>query len=413
MDTGHKRHEPTSDVLTLGDSGYAIMFLAAIVGAVALGAAFFLSALSGNWLRQFSVAYLISFCFFATLSLGALFFVLILHLTRAGWGVSVRRIAELLAMNIIPLLILFLPILIPVLLQWKTVYIWNGAVEDELIAAKQPYLNGGFFGLRNIAYFAIWGLMATFFFRNSLAQDDSGDSKLTLKMQSLSAPLCILFAATIVFASFDWEMSLQPQWFSTIFPVYIFSGAVLSCLSTLIIIAVLLQSSGRLSEDITTDNYHDLSKLTFGFVVFWGYIAFSQYLLIWYANIPEETFWYQIRQSNGWAAISLILLFGHLLIPLLAIMPRTFRRNKSYMFFAAIFLLAMHYLDHYWLVMPAFTSMEVDGLNVNFVNLLCCLLCFVGIGGLYIASFCYLAGGKALIPMKDPRLVESLNYTNW
>lgn len=391
------------------------MVASAIVGLGALAGAFFLAPASGQWFRQFSVAYLIAFCFYATISLGALFFVLILHLTRAGWGVSVRRIAELLAMNLIPLLLLFLPILIPVLMQYKTIYIWNGTVENSLIQAKQAYLNSGFFGIRNIAYFAIWGLMALFYYRSSVAQDESGDKKLTSKMQAVSAPLMILFAATIVFSSFDWEMSLQPEWFSTMFPVYIFAGAALGCLSTLILISFLLQRSGRLTEDITVENYHDLSKLAFGFVVFWGYIAFSQYMLIWYANIPEETFWYKIRQENGWEIFSLILIAGHIFIPMLAIMARTVRRNRAYMFGAAIYLLAMHYLDHFWIIMPAFTSMsEAEGaLTLNFANVACCLLCLVGVGGLYVASFCWLAGSRALIPMKDPRLVESLNYTNW
>ena len=389
------------------------MVVSAIVGLGALAGAFFLAMTSGDWFRQFSVAYLVAFCFFATISMGGLFFVLILHLTRAGWGVSVRRIAELLAMNLIPLLLLFLPILIPVLMQSKAIYVWNGEVTDALVQAKQGYLNAGFFAIRNIAYFAAWGLMALFFYRSSIAQDESGDKKLTSKMQALSAPLTILFAATVVFSSFDWEMSLQPEWFSTMFPVYIFAGAVLSCLASLIFISYLLQRSGRLTEDITTDNYHDLSKLAFGFVVFWGYIAFSQYMLIWYANIPEETFWFKHRQENGWQYFSLILIAGHIFVPMLAIMARTVRRNRTYMFGAAIYLLVMHYLDHFWIIMPTFTSMEDGALSLNFANYACCLLCLLGVGGLYVASFCWLAGSRALIPMKDPRLVESLNYTNW
>lgn len=411
MHTGTLRDKPTSELLTLGELGQKVMMIAGIVGVVSLIAALAVAATSGEWFRQFSFAYLVSFCFYCTISIGGLFFVVILHLTRGGWGVSVRRIAELLAMNIITMLILFLPILIPVLAGFQGLYSWNGVVEDALIQGKQPYLNGGFFSLRALVYFAIWGLMAFFFFKTSLAQDESGDPKLTLKMQARSAPFAPLFALALIFSSFDWEMSLQPAWFSTMFPVYIFAGAFLGAICTILLLSVLLQKSGRLTEDITTDNYHDLSKLAFAFVVFWGYIAFSQYLLIWYANIPEETFWYKIRQENGWTILSLVLIVGHLLIPLLGIMARTVRRNKTFMFFAVIYLLAMHYIDHFWLIMPAF-DLDNHSLPLSFANIATCLLCFVGIGGIYLASFCLFAGGRALIPMQDPRMVESLNYTN-
>lgn len=405
MHTGQLKTAPSSSKLSLGEFGPKLMILSALVGLVSLVLAFGISFAGEESFKLFSFAYFVAYCFFLTISLGGLFFVIILHLTRGGWGVSVRRLAELIAVGIIPLLILFLPILLPVLFGNDVIYSW---VKEDLGGKTTYFLNSGFFGLRSVAYFAVWGLIALYFLRTSLAQDESGDPKLTLRMQSRSAPFTFLFAIALIFASFDFEMSLEPVWFSTMFPVYIFAGAMVGFLSTTILVTVFLNKVGRLNEDITTDNFHDLSKLLFGFVVFWGYIAFSQYLLIWYANLPEETFWYQIRLSNSWTVLSAILLVGHILVPLLAIMPRTLRRSRKYMTFAAIFMLLMHYCDHFWLIMPAFNS----ELPTDPFTLICSLLCFIGVGGLYTAAICWIAADRPLIPMKDPRLVESLNYTN-
>jgi hypothetical protein len=213
-----------------------------------------------------------------------------------------------------------------------------------------------------------------------------------------------LFALTVVFASFDWEMSLDPLWFSTMFPVYFFAGGVLGSLCVLTITSVSLQKSGRLTEDITTEHYHDLGKLTIGFVFFWAYIAFSQYLLIWYANIPEETSWFLYRQEGDWQMASIVLIAGHLIVPFFAIMPRTLRRNKTYMAFASIFILVMCWFDHFWLVMPQFRQ-EFGVIPAD-------VLCLVGLGGLFVASFAWIAGDKSLIPEGDPRLYESLSYHN-
>ena len=326
-----------------------------------------------------------------------------------------------------PMLILFLPILIPLLFGSEQVYSWNAegwsiqGTEAEKTAIlnesqfgppieelKAVFLNRGFFGVRTVIYFAIWGFMAWFFFSNSRKQDKTGDKNLTKRMQAFSGPAMIVFAATLVFSSFDFEMSLEPLWFSTMFPVYYFAGSTLSALAAICLVCMLLQRSGRVTDEITVDHYHDLAKLMFSFVVFWGYIAFCQFMLIWYANIPEETFWFDWRiNKSGWMTLSLILLFGHLVIPLLGIMARTVRRNKTFMFFASIFILIMHYIDHYWLVMPqAFPDHRFS------FNPLADLGCAVGIIGLFAAIFFLIARDRPLVPLKDPRLGEALNFHN-
>ncbi len=415
----------TSPIVSLSDDYVRTIPVALIVGIIGLVVAFFLG---GGDFKQFSYNYLTSFCFLLTICLGCLFFVIIMHLTRAGWSVTVRRIAELLAICVVPLFLLFLPILIPVLLGWDTVYSWNalGWAEPTAAAAasvkdlsdaspleqmKALFLNPIFFGIRIVAYFLIWGGMAWFYLGNSLKQDKTGEKSLTTKMQKFSAPIMIVFAATLVFSSFDLEMSLAPMWFSTMFPVYFFSGATLGGLAAITLTALILQNGGRVTDEITIDHFHDLAKLMFAFVVFWGYIAFSQFLLIWYANMPEETFWYSDRINEpGWKTISIILVVGHLFIPFLGLMARTVRRNKRFLFFASIYILIMHWVDHYWLIMPQILPGEA--LQGGFLARIAEVSCVIGLSGIFVAIFCLMTRDKPLVPLQDPRLGEALNFKN-
>ena len=295
----------------------------------------------------------------------------------------------------------------------------GAAALPPLEQLKASYLNWWFFGARTLGYFAIWGLMSWFFLKTSLQQDQTGDKNLSLKMQGWSAPLMIVFAATLTFSSFDFEMSLSPLWFSTMFPVYIFAGAMLSALATITLTGLLLQRSGRVTDEITIEHYHDLAKLMFSFVFFWGYIAFSQFMLIWYANIPEETFWFAWRinalpgQESGWSGwqwMSIILLFGHIFIPFLGLMARTVRRNKTFLFFASIYILVIHWVDHYWIVMPQ--AMENAQFTFSGMGMISDIAGAVGMIGLFLAIFFLIARDKPLIPLKDPRLGECLNHHN-
>ena len=280
-------------------------------------------------------------------------------------------------------------------------------LDDPLLAPKADFLSAHWFAARCLLYFTIWGVMSWYFFKRSLQQDQTGDKRLTFKMENVSSWGMILFAASLAFAAFDFQMSLAPKWFSTMYPVYFFASSVLGALCTMMLFALLLQRSGRVTDEITVEHYHDLAKLIFAFIVFWGYIAFSQFMLIWYANIPEETFWFKYRMEKaGWVTVSLVLLFGHLLIPLLGIMARTVRRNKKFLLGAAIYLLFMHWVDCYWLVMPQMN--DGGALALPFVD----LLCWIGMGGLYLAGVCWIAGDRPLLPLKDPRLIESLNFKN-
>lgn len=428
-----KKAEITSPITSLGGESTArLLPLLGIVGIGCIVGAFFLAA--GNF-ERFSHAYLLNYCFFLTITLGSLFFVMIQHLTKAGWSVTVRRVAEVIACGVFPLALLFLPIVIPVFLGYDWLYPWVETANAEgyqapewsvgdprILAIKATFLNKFWFCVRAVVYFSVWTFIAFRLYRWSVKQDETGDRQLSLKAQSFCAPLMLAFVLCLAFASFDFEMSLAPMWFSTMFPVYFFAGSVLSSLAMITLVCLMLQRSGRVTDEINVEHYHDLGKLMFAFIFFWGYIGFSQFMLIWYANIPEETFWFQFRAESGWLKVSMILLFGHLFIPFLGMMARTVRRSKPFLLFASIYLLIMHWVDHYWIVMPQFGAsvfhgylrdgQSIETTTMNVLPGLTEILLLVGMGAIFLASFCLFAGNRSLVPLKDPRLHEALNYDN-
>lgn len=399
----------SDDRVTLAALGARAFPVLAVVGLAALAIAVGLGVIRGDGFAYFFHSYLTNFCFVLSIALGALFFVLIQHATRAGWSVAVRRISELLAANVPVLFVLFLPVLVPILLGNYALYEWAdpaAVAKDHLLEHKSPYLNVPFFAIRCVFYFAAWWLLTRFFLRRSVEQDQSGDPSLTTRMERFSYPGLLLFAVTVTFAAFDWLMSLEPRWFSTIFGVYYFAGSIVAGIAAITLAAAALQASGRLTMSVTTEHYHDLGKLLFGFVIFWGYIAFSQYMLIWYANIPEETVYYLARQTNGWAPVSLALLLGHLLIPFFGLLPRAAKRQKWPLAFWCVWLMVFHWIDMYWLVMPSLAPGEAPPLSLIDPLLL------AGLGCLYLASAVRTTGDRALVPLSDPRLGESLAFEN-
>lgn len=394
----------------LGALGAKLKTGGVIIGVLGLGLGIVLgNAQDDNW-RNFFFSYLVAFVFFVSLSLGGLFFTILQHLTRATWSVVVRRIAEVLAGGIPLLAVLVLPIVLPALMGNSELYLWmapDAAALDEsgLIAHKQAFLNPTFWALRIAFYFAIWSILGRFFLNTSLKQDTTGDVALTKLMWQRSAASMLLFALTITMFIVDMVMSLDPLWFSTIIGIYFFAGCTVGIYSVLALTVMWLQSTGRLKRTVTEEHRHDIGKMMFAFLFFWGYIAFSQYFLIWYANIPEETGWYQVRQSNGWLWVFLALLFGHFVLPFIGLLPRGYKRIKVVLGFWAVWLLAIHYIDLYWLVMPEFSSQTVPFGLID-------LACLVGLGGLYVAIAAYTLGKHPLVPLKDPGLESSLKFEN-
>jgi hypothetical protein len=387
---------------SLGNAGQRLFRSSLFVGLAALALAVGGAVAFAGWQQRFWASYLTAFAWVLSLSLGALFFVILQHLVHAGWSVVVRRIAEFFA-ALLPLLAL---LAVPLAFALHSLYHWSHAevvASDPLLQSKSPYLNVPFFLLRAVFYLVFWVWAARFFTASSFRQDESGDVNLTLRLQRRAAPFMVGFALTITFAAFDWLMSLDPHWYSTIFGVYFFSGAVVGFLALMVVVGVSLQRAGFLRRTITREHYHDLGKLLFAFVVFWAYIGFSQFMLIWYGNIPEETAWIMRRMEGGFGLLGLLLLFGHFLLPFLLLLPRSIKRSPGVLFYPALWLLLMHYLDLYWLVMPEVGSAQPHPLDG---------LLLVALGGLWFAGFAHLASRYPLACQKDPRVAESLTFEN-
>jgi hypothetical protein len=392
----------------LGELGLRLVRIASGAGLVLLIVSVILGFVEGDSLRRFFYSYLASFGFYLSIALGALFFVLLQHLTRSTWSVVVRRLAENLTGTLPALAALFLVILLPMLFGNQELYFWTTAeaAHDHFVHAKQGYLNVPFFAVRAIVYFAVWILIARHFASKSAEQDRSGDAALSDRLRVLSAPAMIAFAFTTAFAAFDLLMSLHPAWYSTMFGVYYFAGAGIAIFAVLGIVSWAVQKSGRLTHSITVEHYHDIGKLLFAFVFFWGYIAFSQFMLIWYANIPEETIWYKYRMFTSWKWASVALLAGHFAFPFLCLLSRATKRHMAPFLFFCVWMLVMHFVDIFWLVMPEF---DQSGASFKLMDVTLVL----GIGGIFVAAAARAAQGRKLIPVKDPKLAESLGFENY
>ncbi|MBN2295847.1 MAG: quinol:cytochrome C oxidoreductase [Pirellulales bacterium] len=394
----------------LSSAATGLQVMLAIVGFSALLGALWLGWNNSDELRSFTASYLVSYMSFLGISLGGLFFAALQHLTRAGWSVTVRRTAEIISASMPCMVLLFLPILVPLLLGMTGPYYkWLDpelVAESSLLQWKKPYLNLPFFFARAAIYFLTWVLLARFYYKNSTRQDVEGGPELTRRMEKVAPVALILFGLTVTFAAFDWIMSLEPTWFSTIFGLYYFAGSVIAALAAMILFAIALQCRGYVAGAITVEHYHELGKLMLGFVIFWGYMAFSQYMLIWYANIPEESAWYLQRQSGSWMWVGLGLLFGHLILPFLGLLPRAVKRSKILLGAWAVWMLVIHWIDIYWLVMPTFAE---DHLPFGAMD----ACCIIAIGSLMLAAIVKIARKCELIPTKDPRLEEALSFENF
>lgn len=420
----------TSDHVRLHGVAVKAGPLLAISGITFLGLSALLAGEQG-WMT-FWKSYLVGTMVAYGICLGALFFVLLQHMTRAGWSVSTRRLAEGIAKNLSWMWVLFVPMLIMVLgghgellYQWCNLELME---HDHMLQAKATYLSPTFWSVRSMVYLLVWAIISALFFRWSTMQDSDGDARWTHKMQKW-APLCmILYAFTQSFAAIDWMMTLQPKWFSTMFAVYFWASTMCGFFAFIILFARFLQGTGHIQRSITVEHYHDLGKLLFGLgVFFWAYIGFSQYMLIWYANMPVETNWYIARQIGGWASISLLLLFGHFMLPFLMLITRWTKRWRSTLPVIAGWLLLMFFVDIYWLVMPVVPEAAIEeattynelaqwvesgavsvGYGWNILN----FTCLLGTVSLVCGGTLLNLRKCNLVAIADPRLDEALQFEN-
>jgi hypothetical protein len=320
------------------------------------------------------------------------------HLSGGAWGFVIRRALESGARTLLLMALLFIPLLfgLPELYLWARPEVVAG---DALLQHKSPYLNAPFFITRTAVYFLVWIVLAALVTRWSLQQDRTASPSLTRRLQLLSGPGLVLYALTMTFASIDWAMSLEPHWFSTIYGVMFIVGQVLSALALMIPVAGWLAAYEPLAQVVSPTPFHDLGNLLLAFVMLWAYMAFSQYLIIWSGNLPEEIPWYLHRMQGGWQWLGLILLLGHFVVPFCLLLSRRTKRRAWVLSRVAIAVLCMRLVDLFWLVVPAF---HPSGLSVHWLD----IVAPVGVGGLWVAAGVWQLRGKPLLPLHDPR-VES------
>jgi hypothetical protein len=369
------------------------------LGVVGLGAAL---ALAGGT-KQFYYSWLVAYLFFLSIALGALFFVLVTTVSRAGWGITLRRVVE----NVMATLKVFALLFVPIWIGRHEIYDWMGpeAATNPIIQGKSGFLNEGFWFIRAIFYFVCWSALATFFSTQSQKQDETGDQQISARLRGVAPVGLLIFSLTSSFAAIDWMMSLEAMWYSTMFGVYFFAGAVVGILAFIIPLVQFAYTQGALRGVVTTEHLHDVAKLLFGFIIFWAYIAFSQYFLIWYGNIPEETIYYMKRSVGSWLSLGRFIAFGHFVFPFFFLMPRAVKRNGPLLLIAALSQLAMHYFDLYWCVMP---NLHPEGVRFAIAD----VAAFCAVGGVFLAAIGWVSSRRALVPLRDPRLPESLSFEN-
>jgi len=374
-----------------------IGWLLFVVGAVLIGLSFMFHT------ERAYFNYLIMYMFILSVALGSLAIVGLEYLGGAIWSTPFRRIAEFLATPI-PLLII---LVIPVILGLNTLYHWTHTdivSSDEILKGKSPYLNINFFIIRTVVFFLLWFLFYYLILRNSKLQDDSKDIKYTKRNNKLSVGLAPVFVITISFTAIDFMMSLEPHWYSTIYGVYYLAGTLVAGLSAFAFSSVSVLENKFLDSRISERHLHSLGVLLFALNVFWAYIAFSQYLLIWYADLPEETFWFINRMTGNWKYLSLSLVFIHFLIPFLVLISSRSKTNMKTLKIMGIWLLFAHYLDLYWLVMPTYgkSGIVFGWVEIGFP---------IAAVGLIILLFKFKADRNNLMPIGDPKLESGINLS--
>ncbi|MEI7812607.1 MAG: quinol:cytochrome C oxidoreductase [Ignavibacteria bacterium] len=345
---------------------------------------------------------LILLMFLMSIGLGSLFLVALEYAAGAVWSVPFRRISEFLSG-----VLFILPVIVAVLIfNMHDLYHWthlDAVKSDVILTKKSPYLNTTFFIIRTAVFMGLWLIFRFFLIRNSKKQDKSKDPRRTTKNIKLSAVFIPVFAISLTFSAIDWMMSLEPHWYSTIYGVYYFAGTILTALSAATIIIVLLSNRNYFPFKLIKDHYYSFGALMFAFVNFWAYIAFSQYMLIWYSNIPEETTWLFARWAGSWKYVSLGLIFIHFVIPYFALLSQTSKMNPKRLLIMSVWLLAAHYYDLYWLIMPSYSRAgAVFGwMEIAFP---------VAAIGIVIVLFILKAKNNNLIPVGDPKLQSGIDF---
>lgn len=347
--------------------------------------------------EQFTRSYLLALTLWISFPLGCLALLMIQHLSGGDWGVLARRVFEAGTRTLPLFLVLFLPLLIWGMRPLYSAWLFP---ESDLVAGKSWYLNADGFFWRTLLYFAVWYGLAWWLNRLSARQDRDPDPKLVKRMQAISAPGLVVYMLATSFASYDWLMSLTPNWYSTMYGVWYAGGHGLSALALIILVAFYLSKREPMADVFAPRHYHDWGKLMFAFVILWAYFSISQFLIIWSGNLPDEISWYLPRFEGGWLVVTTCLLIFHFGIPFALLLSRDLKRNAGRLVWIAGFLVVTRWLDMLWQIAPTFhPSFHLSWMDV---------VVPLAVGGLWFGYFGWELARRPLLPVNDPYLEEAL-----
>jgi len=353
---------------------------------------------------QFFHSYLFGFTFWIGISVGSLALLMLQHLTGGGWGLVIRRVLEA-ATRTLPLIVL---LFIPIVLGAHHIYPWTheeDLAQHPVVKGKSSYLNLTFFSLRAAIYFAIWLTLAFFLNKWSLEQDRTANPRFTKAMRLLSGPGMVLFVFTVTFASIDWYMSLEPEWYSTIYGFIFVASWSMSSLAFVIAVMATLSKNEPMKRVVAPLHFHDLGKLLLALVMLWAYFAFSQFLITWSGNLPEEISWYLPRTRGTWGGIALAVVILHFALPFLFLLSRRLKRDPEKLVIVAELILVMRLIDLLWMIGPAFTK---EHFHVSWMD----VVAPVAFGGLWLAMFASQLRKRSLIPINDPQFETVLEQVH-
>lgn len=376
-----------------------------------------LAGLAAGWFvnpDQFFLSYLVGYVFWINMALGMLFLLMIQHLTGGAWGVVTRRVLEAGARTLPALAVLF----VPVILGMHSLYEWTHAdavAADKILQHKAPYLNTTGFLTRAAVYFVVWGGVGLLLAAWSRSQDQTGRPEFTQRMRTLSGPGVVMYGLTVTFMSTDWFMSLEPHWFSTMYPVLFVVGQGLAAFTMTIIMVVWLSGRAPLAGVVTEKHLHDLGKLMLAFVMLWAYTNFSQFLITWSGNLREEVPWYLKRTQEGWLAVALILVIFHFALPFALLLSRKVKQNARLLAGIAGVVLVMRVLDLFWFLRPAVPhggGDEHHGLSLMTAlsTVWIDVSALAAIGGIWMFLFLRGLSRRPLLPVNDPNFEEALAH---
>ena len=345
--------------------------------------------------EQFFRSYLLAFVYWVSLSLGSLLLLMVHHLVGGRWGFALRRLLE----GGTRTLLLMFVLGIPVLLGIHELYEWSHAdvvANDEILQKKAVFLNPTFFVIRYVIYFLIWGALAVLLNKWSAEQDLTAETSPTRRTQILSGPGTVVFVLITTLAAIDWIMSLEPHWFSTIYAAIFIIGQMLMTWAFMTLVAVQLSRYQPLSALLTNERLRDLGTFMLGFVMLWAYTSFSQFLIIWSGNLPEEITWYYTRLKGGWQNVGYMLVVFHFFVPMVLLVSSRLKARIPILVSIAAGLMAMRLLDLFWITAPAF---DKTGFTIHWLD----VVLPIALGGLWLWVFYGQLSKRSLVPLNDPR----------